>query len=232
MKKWLGAVACAVLGCAGAPAMAADLPLKAPPAPMVGTWGGFYVGAFAGGTFGHTSTAGNGPQVIDLDPSGATLGGLVGYNYQIGTFVLGLEGDAGWTNSSGSLNYIATSGAAETETNQSSYVAHLRGRIGLAYGNFMPFIAGGASFTDNEVTLQHTAPARPARSITENLIGGNIGGGFDYQLTRSLVGRLEYIFDQYGTQNYGFTALTAGEFVDRQVKMNEHTVRAALMFRF
>ena len=93
-------------------AFAADLPSRRAPAPMIAavpvfTWTGFYVGANAGygwqnnddssifvpaGTFGP-GTVGGTITYADDEGDGFVGGGQVGYNYQIGSFVLGLEAD-------------------------------------------------------------------------------------------------------------------------------------------
>jgi outer membrane autotransporter protein len=64
------------------------------------SWGGFYIGGFAGSAFGtgHFGTA-----TGEADPwlAGFLGGGLLGYNYQLGHWVLGVEGDLGWTGANG-----------------------------------------------------------------------------------------------------------------------------------
>ena len=123
MKKiLLGAVA--VLALAGtSAAIAADMPLKAPAAPVVEafSWTGFYVGLNAGGFWGvghegfviddslgryYTFGAGQPANIAQvmfignqgLRNSGFTGGGQIGVNYQTGPFVLGLEADLEWFN--------------------------------------------------------------------------------------------------------------------------------------
>jgi outer membrane immunogenic protein len=113
MKRIL--LSAALIGLAAAPAVAADIPLKAAPAaPVVApawNWTGFYVGAHAGGTWGRAEighsaiiapagqafpvdaaavTAASSPQ---LNPNGYIAGVHAGYNLQSGSFVFGLEGD-------------------------------------------------------------------------------------------------------------------------------------------
>jgi outer membrane immunogenic protein len=111
MKKvLLGGVALITLGFVGA-AVAADMPVKAPPAPVVvNTWTGFYAGVdFGGGDF-HTSSQsfkqtpdpGLNPFGIVFDPVsfnsggvwGATGGVHAGYNWQLTpSWLVGIEGD-------------------------------------------------------------------------------------------------------------------------------------------
>ncbi|MFD2228288.1 outer membrane protein, partial [Microvirga arabica] len=96
MKKILLA-SVALFGFAGA-AAAADLPVRsAPPAPIIAaapifTWTGFYVGVNAG--YGWSNDDFDSVDLADEDDDGGFVGGAqVGYNYQIGSFVVGLEGD-------------------------------------------------------------------------------------------------------------------------------------------
>src|ERR687894_2642692 len=91
-------------------AMAADLPSRRAPAPMMAavpvfTWTGFYVGVNAGygwqnndnnssifvpaGTFVSAPAASGTVTFADDDGEGFVGGGQIGYNYQMGSFVLG-----------------------------------------------------------------------------------------------------------------------------------------------
>src|SRR5271167_4855782 len=103
-------VGCIAAGTLSVSANAADLPVKAIPAPVpVWTWTGFYVGAEAGAGWGTTETT---LTSVTYDPrlrpdptiplnfpfaqnsrSGFLGGGQVGYNYQAGWVVVGVEGD-------------------------------------------------------------------------------------------------------------------------------------------
>ena len=105
----------------GAPALAADLPTKAPayiaaPAPMLG-WTGFYAGIGLGARWmdsAWTTTAafdpGGGALPFSTDPnatfSGATfrISGYAGYNWQVASvWVVGIEGDFGWADNHDTL---------------------------------------------------------------------------------------------------------------------------------
>jgi outer membrane autotransporter protein len=90
------------------------MPVKAPPAPELINWAGLYVGAIGGAEAGHGSmyfptsgyistaggiplTQGPGGSASNLRPAGALGGGTVGYNWQAGRYVYGLEADGAWT---------------------------------------------------------------------------------------------------------------------------------------
>jgi outer membrane immunogenic protein len=96
------------------PAMAADLPVKAPlmQAPLAYSWTGFYVGANIGYGWGNAKSG-----LIDLpdtafvsslpghsgNMNGVIGGGQIGYNWQMGNTVFGLEGDFSGTGMKGSV---------------------------------------------------------------------------------------------------------------------------------
>jgi outer membrane immunogenic protein len=105
----LGGVALITLGFVGA-AVAADMPVKAPPPVVVNTWTGFYVGVNAGGadwkssssSFTQTPDPSLNPFGIVFDPVnnasvghwGATGGVHAGYNWQLTpSWLVGIEGD-------------------------------------------------------------------------------------------------------------------------------------------
>ena len=127
MKKQPSVVAIALF--AGTPAVAADLPVKAPVVPAaIFSWTGFYVGGNVGYSWGRAST-----DLTEITTTSATittlagtpiasasvttntvgsdrarldgaLGGVqAGYNKQINKWVLGVEGDIQWTGQRGGL---------------------------------------------------------------------------------------------------------------------------------
>ena len=101
------------------PALAADLPVKAPPPPPppVLTWNGFYAGLNGGWSWGRSSRELNfvtatGAAIIPpggvvttggTDLEGGLFGGQIGYNWQMGpNWVWGFETDIQWANQRGS----------------------------------------------------------------------------------------------------------------------------------
>jgi outer membrane immunogenic protein len=103
----------ALLAALSVPALAADLPVKAPVAAPVLSWTGFYVGASVGGRWSDTtgdeiSVLVNGVQMPcptgvpctlsdTYHGSAVRLGGYLGYNWQVSpNWLVGIEGDAAW----------------------------------------------------------------------------------------------------------------------------------------
>src|ERR1700712_2553860 len=110
-KLLLAAVGVMTMGLS-VPASAADLAArpytKAPPMiAAVYDWSGFYIGANGGWGSSHNSWDANSPLFAtgpegSHDASGGTVGGQVGYRWQAGTFVFGLEAQGNWADFKGS----------------------------------------------------------------------------------------------------------------------------------
>ena len=99
MKYTLGTVvgiAAALLTFAGS-AQAADMPVKGH-RPIISyyNWTGFYVGLNAG--YGFGSSDWSAVPTASNKPKGFLVGGTLGYNYQVGSWVFGIEGDFDWSN--------------------------------------------------------------------------------------------------------------------------------------
>jgi outer membrane immunogenic protein len=231
------AIACA-LGVAFAnSALAADLPTRkaapefAPPPPVF-TWTGFYSGGYAGGGFGSANWADlpfpgftNGSH---LDPSGFVGGGLIGYNFQTGPIVFGIEGEGGYNGISATRDYFTTGGAPRHEKFEGSDIERVRGRIGYAFNNFLLFFAGGGSFANGRLGFLNPVNGY-ANAAWKSYDGFNIGGGGEYAFTANWIGRIEYIYDDLGHETYNYPV---GGFDARRVSFTENTVRAALEYKF
>src|SRR6188474_880738 len=105
MRKYLAAaVSFAAVIMAAAPASAADMAVKAPPPaplPVIYDWSGFYIGANGG--WGQSRNCWDfvtvaGVVVADgcRERSGGLAGGQIGYRWQSGTWVFGLEAQGDW----------------------------------------------------------------------------------------------------------------------------------------
>jgi outer membrane immunogenic protein len=235
-------------------ASAADMALKAPPlAPApVYSWTGFYVGANVGYSWGRSNNdwnffaqnAVNGSLNCspifngglnafcatgsDSNKLNGAIGGLqTGYNWQIGSFLAGIEtdfqmGDQTFvTNfSTGPGNSLGTLSAAYTE--KLRWLGTTRGRVGvtltdrwlvyatggLAYGEVQ--FDGSATSTGNGPTcsppLGGICPlAGWSNSITK--AGWTIGGGLEGAIGNNLSLKVEYLHVDLGSVNTAFTTL-------------------------
>ncbi len=162
MKKILqGVVALIALG-VGAPAFAADLP----PAPAYKTpvmtpayydWSGFYVGLNAGGGSSHECWDNNSVFAIPTVPSvregchnatGALAGGQLGFRWQSGGWVFGVEAQGDWASFKGNNASIPVAALIgfPVLTNQTKVDALglFTGQVGYAWNNVLWYVKGGA----------------------------------------------------------------------------------------
>jgi outer membrane immunogenic protein len=110
---------------------------KAPAMVPPYNWTGFYLGINGGYGFGRSNWDG---LPASLNVTGAMAGGQLGYNWQFGQFVYGLEGDGDWTNLRGTAN--PTDCSLECQT-KNDFLATARGRLGIAADRLLPYVTGG-----------------------------------------------------------------------------------------
>jgi outer membrane immunogenic protein len=240
MKSFVrGALAVALLGSVAAPAMAADLPSRkeAPvyiaPAPVY-SWTGFYVGAEFGGQWGQNA----GSVVTNnfnatlastgtYNTSGVIGGGLVGYNYQINQFVLGVEGDL--TGSSNQGRFTSPNGFISQNT-QYGFGAGLRGRLGFAMDRTLIYATGGWAYETIDQSYGNPLVNNILQQkISTDRSGYTVGGGVEYAFSPNWSGRLEYRYTDYGKYVSNFS-----NFVNVSVQQHptDNTVQAALIYHF
>lgn len=154
---------------AAAAASAADLPSQAPPpAPIVTapifTWTGFYAGVNAGWGWRDSDQeavvlGGAVPGTLffpDNGDGGFTGGAQIGYNYQIGSFVIGLETDIQWADTDQDENVAFIPAGApgtfvpgEFRSNLSDWFGTVRARAGVAIDRVLIYATGGLAYSDD-----------------------------------------------------------------------------------
>jgi outer membrane immunogenic protein len=217
MKKLLLA-GVGVLALGVAMASAADLPRRAHRMPTKAamyeppfTWTGAYVGIYGGGGFGRSNFSA--PLASGgFDLSGAVAGGTLGYNYQMGQAVLGIEGDGGWSNIRGS----STCAGLSCET-RNDWLATVRGRLGYAAGRFMPYVTGGAAFGNIKTSVATLGSTDTTRT------GWTAGGGVEMHIAGPWSAKLEYLYVDLGRGD----SLTGSN-----TKFDTNIVRAGLNYKF
>jgi outer membrane immunogenic protein len=156
LVRVLGFAAALIVSEIGAAAAADVAPLPPPlppPIPVVRifSWTGFYIGGNAG--WGRTNGSGTFTSALGADPftvssSNGFLGGAqAGYNWQVGSFVLGAETDFQGTTASGSLG--ATTGPTISATAKTPWFGTVRGRVGYAIERVLVYATGGALYGDS-----------------------------------------------------------------------------------
>ena len=218
--KRLACAGLALLALTGA-AWSADLPpgpyYKAPAyLPPAYNWTGFYIGANGGGGFGWSKW----DTTNSFTPTGGVAGGTIGYNYQIGAAVLGVEGDIDWAGLSGST----TAGCPAGCTTSDSWLSTVRGRLGYAAGRFMPYITAGGAFGN----INASTPGLAGGNATN--AGWTVGAGLEFAIAPRWTIKAEYLYVDLGSFNCG-GGCSAGAAVDN-VAFTTNLIRGGFNYRF
>ncbi len=220
-RSTLPLVSALALGLSAGLAHSADLYAPAP----VSDWSGFYAGSLVG--YGWTdaeASLSGAPGVTGSDTvDGATGGGVIGYNWQNGAWVFGVEGDITLQEIRGE---VPVSGFGPVSVDVDTlYSAHLRGRVGYDMGRFLPYIAGG--FTANETYVRQTST--PLVGDNQRLFGWNLGAGVDWKLGQTFIGpviiRAEYLYESLSDEQF-----VVGPTMD--VEHGTHFIRLGLISYF
>jgi len=111
----------------------APQPVTVMPAPAPVAMGNDWTGFYAGGQLGYGQL--DSTSITDADdPSGALYGVHAGYNYDLGSIVLG-----------GEVDFDLTSIEADTPATQVDSVARAKLKLGYDAGLFMPYVTAGVA---------------------------------------------------------------------------------------
>lgn len=185
------------------PASAADLAArpytKAPMAPVAAIydWSGFYVGLNGGGGSAHNCwdllvPAGSIAQGCH-DSTGGTVGGQVGYRWQTGGWVFGVEGQGNWADFSGS-NPTPIGGnpfGGLTDRTRIDAFGLLTGQVGYSWNNVLGYVKGGAAVVSDKYDA-FVAPGVPFASANETRWGATVGAGLEMGFAQNWSVGVEY----------------------------------------
>jgi outer membrane immunogenic protein len=258
MKTVLLAAACAI-GLASS-TMAADMAIKAPPsAPdAVFSWTGFYVGINGGGGFTRDesvilSETFNGAPFISgtwpgsgvfgkRDVSGGFGGGQIGYNWQAGSWVFGIEADAQGSGIRGStgatLPYISVGNTiTTTRAEKLDWFGTVRGRIGTTWDRWLVYGTGGLAYgrTKTSLNMTDTFNFFAATTVQTTRAGYAIGGGVEYALTPNWTVKGEYQYLDLGRRTINvpelLIAAPSAFAVSNSMRYDYHTVRIGVNYK-
>ena len=223
--------ALAVLAVAGLSqvAFAADMAVKAPAraAPAVVAlynWSGLYIGGNLGGAWGDFERRNDAGTVLNnIDASGWLAGGQIGWNWQTGNLVFGLEASLSATDLSGTQ---ACPNPAFTCKIEADYVFIVGPRVGLAFDRFLAYLTGGYAQTK---TSTSATPVTAGFNSDSTHGGWAIGGGVEYAFTPNWILGGEDIYTSFDDKRYADpTGANTPYTVDPQISI----ARARLSYKF
>jgi len=228
MKKFfLTGIAAAALF--GTSALAADLPTKAPisraapAAPL--DWTGPYAGIAGGWSWGNSDQTDPGVLFGDgnYNVSGGLIGGTLGYNWQNGQWVFGLEGDYSWADIKGQSSLCGFPVFTHSCGTKIETFGTARARVGAVMGNQMPYITGGWAFGD-----VHGWDSFFPASGSKMYSGWTIGAGIEWRLDPRWSAKIEYLYADLGKHQLFYILPAIPETVSASVNI----VRIGLNYKF
>jgi outer membrane immunogenic protein len=243
MKKiFLGVIGAAVLSPFVA-AHAADLPARTyPKAPaMVPSpaydWSGFYIGINGGGGSAHkcwdlvSDAFGDfpGPEGCH-DATGGTIGGQIGYRWQIANWVFGVEGQGNWANFKG--NNVSFLFAPDFNQSRVNGFGLITGQFGYAWNNVLFYVKGGAAVTGDKYDAFSGATGLSLASANETRWGGTVGTGVEVGFAQNWSVGVEYDHLFMGTRSINLSDPTGAFFQTDNIRQDVDLGLVRLNYRF
>jgi len=253
LKKTLGLLASAamVLGVSQV-ASAADMAVKAlpPPAP-IWTWTGFYIGAHVGAGWGTTESTLTGIVVPGLGAaafsfpfsqnsrSGFLGGGQVGYNWQSGWAVFGVQADIAGTDIKGTTPCVVVLSC----TTKTDWLATVSGRLGAVVADRgLIYVKGGAAWMNNKHTVNLpfvTGTPILGQEVTSKestAWGWLLGFGTEWMITPNWTAFIEYNYIEFDKKNEAFAInpllVGPGVFVNADLKNKLSIAKVGVNYKF
>lgn len=221
----------------GAPALAADMPVKALPPPVIPiyNWSGFYVGAHAGASWADNkfSDVIGGIDVAKFQAHGYLIGGQFGYNWQTGSWILGTEfegsyshlrrgvgfgfgfggfGGCGFGGFGGFGGCGFGGGFGGQFGARVQALGLLSGRFGYAWDRTLVYVKAGVALA-HEKYVFNIPGVQLSATPTDARLGWLIGAGVEYGLTGNWSVKIEYNYIDLGTERLNVTAPGGGTFI-------------------
>jgi len=259
------------------------MPVKAPPPVpvVVYNWTGFYIGANGGYSWGRDSIdvssttrtrvfrafglpaetlisdVTTGPVALGsgtADISGGVAGGQIGYNWQTGAFVFGLETDLQWSGQKGSLVLCAPAGCpvgglTASVEHRLEWFGTFRGRAGwLIDPRVLLYATGGLAYGSvvNSASVGFVGLPLANVSAKDTRVGWTVGAGIEGAISNNWTVKAEYLYMDLGSvpgiggsstsilpnvPQGGFTTV-----IDSSIaaggKFRDHIFRVGLNYRF
>jgi outer membrane immunogenic protein len=201
--RWMSVPVVALTTLAAIPAIGADLPTKAPPAPVYApppfSWTGFYIGGNVGGgwaqgTVTDTVTGGS----FGSGTVGSFVGGgQVGFNYQTGYVVWGVEGFFdGVASGNNNTSNIVTGALGDQFQGSASarWVATAAGRLGFTgpgFDHWLFYAKGGGGWVAYNASIADLTNGLSA-STSNTQSGWMAGGGIEWAFAPNWTARVDY----------------------------------------
>ena len=211
-------------------------------------WTGFYLGGSLGArkdaidwTALNASSSSGADAKASVESQAARLGVFSGVNFQLGSVVIGAEGDLGWGKNSG-LGIKRLVGFASASGDEMTIDTNVDGSLRLRAGVLMlPTLllygTGGIAYQKMDITAKCTAAgpsciANRIDQVSSNRTGLTLGGGLETLFLNKFVARLEYRWTGYGGQDVAFFTGSGVDAFKAQMDQTSHIVTLGVAYKF
>jgi outer membrane immunogenic protein len=199
----------------------------------VSRWEGPYVGIQVGPTNlsgDYQATTGScGPcSLVNLDSDGTAVGGQVGYNFQAGRYVFGLEASLASADMSEISDQVVVGGVLSTRpefTRELDWTATITPRGGVLVHNTLVYAKAGWAYAST--TVGHfTGGGGTYQSQSDTRTGWVVGAGLEHPFSDHLTGSVEVNHMDFGSERAQFSAFS----IDHELIVQ--SVRFGLNYQF
>jgi outer membrane immunogenic protein len=207
-------------------ASAADMAVKAPaPYAIPYSWTGLYAGVHAGAGWGtvesNVDLGGFTLPISSHEINGPLAGLQIGYNYQMGWALIGLEATGSWSDIKGTTPCLFGIASCTTKTDWMASVAARFG--GLVGNNMLVFVKGGAAWAHDKYDANILGLITTSASDTR--VGWLGGLGAEYRFDPRWSAVIEYNYMDFGTESENFSGVAVN------VDHKQHLIKAGLNFK-
>jgi outer membrane immunogenic protein len=208
-------------------------------------WSGFYLGVHVGYGNGETKfietdadlLAIGFPASQTVDPDGFLGGVQAGWNYQIGSFVYGIEGDLSFSGMDGRSTTMVNIGGDDVAFTRSvdySWLATVTGRFGYAMDRWLVYGKGGVAFARAKYEDNVTVNGAPfgAGSGSKTHVGWTAGAGVEYAFLDRWSAKLEYNYIDLGKRSVGFSDAILGTDYTMKIDQHIHAIKGGVNYRY
>ena len=201
------------------------------------SWTGLYVGGHIGYASGDSDISSEDggfdetPGGISFETDGIIGGGQIGYNWQTGNFVIGIEAEGGYLGAEGD-EFIVDDPDNFGETEFNAYGV-LAARLGLASEKALFYVKGGWAFADVETAAgdlingSDDIDDTDLTILDDTLSGYAIGGGLEYAVSSNWTVKAEYLYLDFDDET---TGNNDGDSFNHENDL--HTVKLGVNYKF
>jgi len=214
---------------------------KGAPAACCYSWSGFYIGgqvgrAWSGADWTHLSTVPHfnpvGSNVDSFDMDDWIGGGHIGYNFQAGRLVFGIEGSLNWVQLDDTHVRPGTF-SDNAITTKIDRLGTITGRVGWAFDRSLVYVRGG--FAASHLSIRATEAPFFDHTFTgsSSTRGWTLGTGFEFALHKNVTVGVAY--DYIDLHSKTFSGPDTSNFAITTIAVDPdpiHTVTARLSFKF